>query len=74
MARQVRWLGSQIKDCEYCFMPIENVFYDASVPLNTAGVWMRICEECFKEFRCSLGSGFGQKYERIGEEWLLTAG
>jgi hypothetical protein len=43
---------------------IVDEFYDASIPL-AGGSWGILCKRCFNEAGCRLGTGYGQKYQRL---------
>jgi len=49
--------------CDVCGSDENSVIYDARVP--SMGQWEWLCEDCFTNLHCSLGVGFGQRYELV---------
>jgi hypothetical protein len=71
MTTKQYWLSPVPAGCDVCKGPFNGVMYDAKV----GGPWGNICDPCFKEHKCSLGTGYGQKYEKQDDgKWLKTAG
>jgi len=60
--------------CDLCKGSFGNVMYDA----HTLRGWANVCQECFDDQGCSLGTGRGQKYEKQffhgTDKWVKTAG
>ena len=66
------WVSPPPERCDICSSPINKLFYDAKIP---RGSWAIMCRRCFRNFRCSLGIGAGQKYEPTGDgRWQKTGG
>jgi hypothetical protein len=71
MSKPVYWNG-KITHCQITNKPLGDVMYDARLP---TGQWGNIGQEAFEAYRCRLGVGFGQKYERQEDDrWLLIEG
>lgn len=50
--------------CNICNEPIEDVFIDGK---TVYGPWADMCEDDFKKYGTGLGTGQGQRYERVDE-------
>jgi len=59
------------KNCNVCEFPLNNIIYDAR---TRAGPWAYLCESCFRELGCGLGTGFGQKYAKERERFVKVEG
>lgn len=71
MAIGSKWSGKPIKDCDLCKRPIQRTFVDGR---TAGGQWAIMCPTCRIEQGCmTLGVGLGQKYERIGSDYVRTA-
>jgi hypothetical protein len=55
-------------ECGACHGTIGSVFYDCFVP--QMGMWADVCHACFKQYKCKLGTGQGQKYDTKTREKL----
>ena len=64
------WAGV-VGKCDACGGDFGKTMFDASV----RGRWGNICQACFDEEGCSLGTGKGQQYRKTAEgRWLKVAG
>lgn len=70
---RVIWIGSQIKGCQTCGIPLKNIFIDGR---TRGGSWAIMCEECHSIMGVGLGVGRGQKYQLDEEtgEWVKVEG
>lgn len=70
MAIGSKWAGKPIKDCDVCKRPIQRTFVDGR---TFSGQWGIICPTCrIDSGPAVLGVGLGQKYERIGHDFVRT--
>ena len=67
--KKKKWMGSPPDRCDLCREPMGAVFYDASVP-RCGGSWGMVCSICFTDNACTLGLGYGQKYDTATLEKL----
>lgn len=66
-----KWAGKPILDCDICKQRIQRSFVDG---LTSNGQWGIMCPTCrIDEGRLTLGVGLGQKYDRIGNDYVRTA-
>lgn len=71
MAIGSKWSGKPIKDCDICKRQIQRNFVDGR---TSNGQWGIMCPSCrISEGRLILGVGLGQKYDRIGNDYVRTA-
>ena len=57
--------------CDICSKPLKGTHFDAK---TRDGPWAYMCPECFAKHGIALGTGLGQKYEKLGEKWIKTGG
>ncbi len=63
------------KTCDICKHEFEKTLGTPMYDSIILGHWGCFCHVCFEYFRCSLGDGKGQRYERQADEtFLLTDG
>lgn len=55
-----KWIGTQPTHCQLCKAQLHIVFFDAQIPPDSG--WALICDRCFRQARCKLGTGYGQAY------------
>lgn len=68
------WVGDPPKTCDACDRAITTVFFDAALP-SYGGSWGNVCPKCFLHAGATIGTGFGQKYEKQEDgTWRKTAG
>jgi hypothetical protein len=67
------WIGQLEDECQICHKPFGGKMYDCKIGYTM--FWGNICQHCFDEKRCKLGTGFGQRYElQKNKRWLKTGG
>ena len=67
----MNWESPIPEKCEICEKPIVYVFYDAK---TKQGPWASVCSECLVKYCRGMAQGKGQRYEKIGDQWVKTAG
>lgn len=70
--QKMKWLGKiDGRSCDTCSAPLDDfdTFYDVAVPA-AGGRWGLLCESCFEDYSCRLGTGFGQEYSVATKEKL----
>jgi len=73
MARLIgsKWIGDPPKSCDICGRSIQRSFVDGR---TSNGQWGIMCPSCrISEGRLALGTGLGQKYDRVGQDYVKTA-
>ena len=71
-ARRKYWHGSSPARCDLCGGPTDGEFVDGK--LRSGGMWGILCLPCHSEHGVGLGTGFGQKYKKIGKNWEKVEG
>lgn len=71
MSTAVTWAGPAPEKCDGCGQRIQRTFVDGRTP---SGQWGIFCPACRISYGIQLGTGRGQKYERIGNRFEKTAG
>lgn len=64
------WEGSEPVKCQVCLGPITDTFVDGRINET----WAMMCPTCHKITGGNLGTGYGQKYEKQGEQFVKIAG
>lgn len=71
MAIGSKWAGKAVPNCDICGKQIQRSFVDG---VTAGGRWGIMCPTCrINEGRMALGVGLGQKYDRIGNDYVRTA-
>lgn len=66
------WVGN-VSECQLCSSDFDGVMYDVRIP--SSHIWGNLCQECFTDLNCSLGTGLGQKYHlREDGKWEKVGG
>lgn len=63
------WMGSKPVSCDLCKQPLTNTFVDGRTKL---GPWGMLCKPCHNTHGVGLGTGKGQAYRRVGDQWIDT--
>ena len=72
MAIPTYWTGPLEDRCQISGRKLDGVMYDAKIP---GGGWANVAHQTFVNLGCSLGVGYGQKFEKQPDgRWLCTAG
>jgi hypothetical protein len=81
MAKPVKkWMGSTPDTCNICGVKLEYAFVDgrvAQVDLDgciTAYGWAMVCPECHERHGLGLGTGKGQMYGKVENDWIKLEG
>ena len=69
--RRVKWLWSEIKNCQLCSNSITKHFIDGK---TAYGSWAIMCEKCHRNYGSGLGLGRGQLYKKERDGWWKIAG
>jgi len=56
------WSSPKPEECQACHGTLGSIFYDCFVPQMRT--WAIVCHACFRSYKCKLGTGLGQKYNR----------
>ena len=59
------------KQCDLCNKQIQNEFVDGKTQM---GPWANMCQPCHTKYGVGLGTGRGQKYKKVGEDFEKVAG
>lgn len=70
--KKKKWFGPAPTKCDLCPSPITIEFIDGRIEHRTT--WANMCPSCFAIVGAGLGTGFGQRYRKEGEEWLKVEG
>lgn len=68
-SKVVKWMGRG--KCDVCKRECGDVLYDGKTII---GVWGVMCSECFRTYGVGLGTGRGQRYERVNGEYVKVEG
>lgn len=60
-----KWYGDT--KCDFCHRDCGKTLYDG---MTGMGPWAVMCEPCFHEYGVGLGLGKGQKYKKVGDEYI----
>jgi len=72
-ARGGKWCD-EVPSCDGCGKNFKVGDYMVDGPLKRGGPWGNICQDCFAKGDRRLGTGYGQLYRKINNEWLLVGG
>lgn len=60
-----KWYGDT--KCDFCHRDCGKTLYDG---MTGMGPWAVMCEPCFHEYGVGLGPGKGQKYKKVGNDYV----
>jgi hypothetical protein len=66
-----KWIGDAPTECDVCHNYIDTDFVDGR---SKWGSWANMCLACHSMVGVGLGTGMGQRYERMGDEWIKVEG
>ena len=70
MAKRVIYINPP-SHCDICSKDIISSFTDG---VTKEGYWANMCPTCFKKHGVRLGTGYGQRYTKDGDDYIKTAG
>lgn len=71
-AKRKTWIGRVPKKDDVTGEPITNEFFDARVPGD--GRWAILLPATFQRLGCSVGTGLGQRYKKMGDQFVKIDG
>jgi len=66
-----KWTGCTPEVCDICGIKITDIFYDGR---TYYGPWANMCPTCFKENGVGLGTGSGQLWGKVNNEFVKIEG
>ena len=59
------WMGDT--ECDFCHKECGKNLYDGKTDM---GPWAVMCDKCFRTHGVGLGAGRGQKYKKVGDDYV----